>query len=152
VPIRDNDDLFLNIGIHLAGQPIRLVVARSADGPRRTVTANLAKFYVPGPIIASRRPAAPCGLRVDHTSILSQRNAFPALRHIPHGVVIREVLPNSPADKAQLQPDKVITRVNGKVINTPSEFYAAMDRAGGPIELRIQDGEGREERVSLEKR
>jgi len=150
VPIRDSDDLFLNIGIHLAGGTIRLE-AQATNGPRRTLMPKLAKYYVPGPVIAANRPAAPCGLRVDYTSILSQQPR-PGRPHIPPGVVIREVVPNSSADKVQLQADKIITRVNEQPVTTPNEFYAAMENARGPIELQIQDIEGRVERITLENR
>ena len=44
---------------------------------------------------------------------------------MPQGVAIREVAPDSPADKARLQVDAVITQVNGKPVTTPAEFYEA---------------------------
>jgi S1-C subfamily serine protease len=82
---------------------------------------------------------------VDYTSVLSARS-----RVIPPGVVIREVLPSSAAEKARLQPDTLITRVNGQAVNTPAEFYREMDRTVGPVELTVVGHDGGDERVTLE--
>jgi serine protease Do len=145
-PVRENDDLFLLVGMQLAGSTVRIEVARTPNGPRRTCSVKLAKYYVPGPIIASRKPPAPSGLRVDYTSILSQRGRT----SIPPGVVIREVLPDSPAARARLQLDTVITRVNGRAVNTPAEFYEAMAAARGPIELTLINTEGGDEPTTID--
>jgi serine protease Do len=157
-PARDTADLFLLIGMTLAGQTARLEVA-SPDraglprGPRRTVSVKLAKFYVPGPVIASRRPPARAGLRVDYTSILASRGNIPLWgRGPPDGVMIREVVPGSAADKARLQPDKIITHVDGEAVTTPAEFYSAMARAGAVVDLTVLGSDGRPERVTLSTR
>jgi S1-C subfamily serine protease len=150
-PIRDSDDLFLQIGIHLAGTTVRIEAASSPVGLRRTCTAKLAKFLVPGPIVASRKPPAKGGLRVDYTSILGQRpGAHFFVQRIPDGVAIREVVPGSPADAARLQADKVITHVNDQRVSSPAEYYQAVARAGNRIVLKFLTSEGREDRVSLE--
>ncbi len=152
VPMRDTDDLFLQIGINLAGTTVRVETARPASGPRRVVSVKLAKFLVQGPIIASKKPPARGGLRVDHTSILSQRQGVPAwIRGIPEGVAIREVVPGSPADEARLQPDKVITRVNNRPVTNPAEYYQEVENARGRFELTFLNSEGTEERVTLAK-
>jgi len=148
--VRENDDLFLFVGICLAGGTARIEVERAGD-VRRTFEVKLAKFYVGGPIIAARRPAARGGLRVDYTSILAQRGAIsPWGRAPPPGVVIREVVPNSSADKANLQPDKIITQVNGRAVTTPAEYYAEMAKATARAELTILDSQGRPERVPID--
>jgi S1-C subfamily serine protease len=153
-PVHDNDDLFLLVGIQLAGTEVRIEAARgSPEGPRRICRPTLAKFYVPGPVIASRRPPARGGLRVDYTSILTQRtNPPPWGRRLPPGVLIREVQPNSSADKLQLQPDKIITHVNSRPVTTPAEFYQEMARAQGSVDLTLINFEGRSERVTLDTR
>lgn len=153
VPIRENDDLFLQIGSHLAGTEVTIELGRGPDGPpKNVVRARLAKYHVPGTPLASKRPAPRGGLRVDYTSILAQRDLFQQ-RAIPQGVVIREVAPNSPAGKQPLlQLDRVITRVNGVQLNVPADFYREMDRAGGRAELTVVNPEGAEERVTLDAR
>ncbi len=145
MPVHSNDDLFLMIGMHLAGSEVRIEAAARPDGPRRVCNVKLAKYAVPGPVIASKRPPARGGLRVDWSSTLSLR-----WRSIPEGVVIREVVPNSSADKARLQPDMVITRVNQRRVTEPAEFYRAMEKANGPVELTFLTSDSREDRVTID--
>ena len=145
-PIHDNDDLYLQIGICLAGGTAR-IEAVGVDGRPKTVTARLSKSYTPGKAIASHRPLAHGGLRVDYASILAQRIA---LQHIPQGVAIREVVPDSAADKARLQVDYVITHVGARPVTTPADFYDAMAKADGPVELSVLNLEGREDRVTID--
>lgn len=126
--------------------------ATAASLPRLRIIRSpvkLGKFYYPGPILAAKRPAARFGLRVDHASILNQRNPFPALRLLPEGVVIREVLPGSPADAALLQPNKLITHVDGKQVTTPAEYHEVMTKVGRSVTLTIVNPEGQSEDVTL---
>jgi serine protease Do len=143
-PVEETDDLFLLIGTQLAGSTVRVEALR--DGQRFACNVTLAKYFVPGTPIASNRPRARAGLRVDYTSVLSPRT------RIPPGVMVREVVPGSPADRARLQVETVITQVNGRGVNSPAEFYAEMDRAAGPVVLTLLNAEGHEERVTLETR
>jgi len=147
-PVHNNDDLFLVVGMHLAGSTVRIEAASRPNGPRRTCTVTLAKYPVAGQIIASKRPPARGGLRVDWTSTLSMR--WRNLRKIPEGVVIREVVPNSAADKARLQPDMIIKSVNDHKVMVPADFYRAMAKANGPVELTLLTSDLREERVTLD--
>ena len=146
-PIRDNDDLYLQIGIALAGGTARIEAVGAVDGRPKTCTAVLAKSFTPGKAIASHRPPARGGLRVDYVSILSQRIG---LARLPQGVAVREVLPDSPADKARLQTDYIITQVNGRPVTTPAEYYDAMAKTAGPVELTVTNLEGREDVVKLD--
>jgi serine protease Do len=146
--VREKDDLFLYVGIALAGSTARVEVER--NGRPLTFAVKLAKCYVSGPVVAARRPEARFGLRVDYTSILCQRDPFLGWRRTPtEGVVIREVAPNSPADKASLQPDKVITRVNGKPVASPADYYQQIARAGRRVELTFLDSQGRPQHLVL---
>jgi serine protease Do len=147
-PIHSNDDLFLAVGMHLAGATVRVEVSESQDGPRRRCLVTLAKFPSLEPVIASKRPPARGGLRVDWTSTM-----LPRLRPsggIPQGVLIREVLPHSPADLAGLRPDMIIKTVNRKKVTKPAEFYREMEKANGPVELTLGAlEEGKEDRVTI---
>src|SRR5262249_36592347 len=69
--VGDIDELFRALGMLLADTQARVEVNRLGEG-RTTVTARLAKFYVPGKIIASNLPEPVHGCRVDYTSILVQ--------------------------------------------------------------------------------
>jgi serine protease Do len=126
--ITELDDLFLHVGMALADSSATVEVARQGVGTQ-TCKVKLAKFYVPGSVIASKRPPARFGLRVDHTSILTQRTPFHNMRRpTPVGVVVREVVPGSPADYARFDTSKVITHVNGRRVGSPAEYYLEVAR------------------------
>lgn len=134
-PIHDNEDLFLAVGTALAGTDVKIVWRRSG-GASRSATVRLDKFYYPGKFIASQRPPAIRGVRVDFTSLLPQRNV--SLEGIQQGVYVKEVIPDSPAAAEQLQ-DSIITHVNDELVSSPAEFYRAAAKATGPLELTIRD-------------
>ena len=145
-PIHSNDDLFLTVALHLAGTPVRVEVSDRPDGPSRLCSVTLAKFPSLGPVIASKQPAARRGLRVDWTSTVRLHDR----RGIPEGVVIREVLTGSAADKARLQPNMIVKSVNHKKVTNPAEFYREMDKANGPVELTFGSGDrGAENHVTI---
>jgi S1-C subfamily serine protease len=148
-PVRNNADLFLFVGMALAGNTVRVDVQR-VGGPK-TCNVTLAKYSVFGNAIAAKRPAARFGLRVDYNSILAQRNAF-VLRWPADGVAIREVVPGSAADKARLQPEKLITHVDGRPVLTPAAFYKAIARAGKTVEITYAKSDGQPERLTLEEK
>lgn len=152
-PIRDNNDLFLYVGMALAGQPAKVEVVRAGTPGPRTYSIKLAKYYAPGPVVAARRPPARFGLRVDHTSILTQRNPFPNWGRAPaEGVIVREIISEGPADRARLQPDKIITRVNGRAVTSPAEYYQEIARSGKKVELTYLMSDGRAETLTLEEK
>ena len=53
------------------------------------------------------------------------------------------------ADLAKLQPNKVITQVNGKLVATPAEFYRDLDNAGNSVELTVLSTDGLPSKVTL---
>jgi serine protease Do len=159
-PVRDQDELFLQLGTTLTGrqatlwirrgnseQPevVRLVktpvsapdklegIARQTDGRPRVIRLNSKQGGV-----ATNRPPAIYGLRVDYSSVIAHDGP------IAGGVVVREVKANSPAQKANLQEYlDIITRVNGEAVTTPAEFYATAQRAaaaGEKVTLTVSDG------------
>jgi serine protease Do len=136
--VHDFDDLFLTVGPLMAGSEARLEVV----GHPNIVRVELAKSYVPGKIIASNRPPAVRGFRVDYTSVLFLSQS--GMRWFgPHGiqlgVYVREVLPDSPASKARLKVNEIITHVNGQAVNSPAEFYQATEKLppSAPLELTL---------------
>ncbi|HZV04453.1 MAG TPA: trypsin-like peptidase domain-containing protein [Gemmataceae bacterium] len=151
-PIHNNDDLFLAVGLQQAGTTIRVEVSQSPvrPGQGQIHQVKLTKFpSVPspslGPLIASNRPRARGGLRVDWSSVV-----LPLEQFIPEGVVIREVLPGSAAEKARLRPDLIIKKVNGQEISTPAEFYREMEKANGLVEITYDTLRGgNESRVTI---
>ncbi len=126
-------DLLGHIGSEVTGTKVKLTV-RDRTQVRET-SLTLGKWLHDRPVIASARPAAVFGLRVDHLSVLAQRiadnpQAF-FQRDIPAGVSIREVVADSPAAAAfkKIGDDPtrrwLVTHVNGTAVSTPTEFYTA---------------------------
>ncbi len=134
-PLQQSDDLLVTLGTQLAGTKVRLHVRRGKDAFFTEVT--LAKLYVPGKTIASSLGKRPFfrGVRVDYTSLLAQRP--PRKPSIPPGVLVTDVQPNSPAERAFFRPGDIITQVNRVPVNTPQAFYDAVRAAAEPIELTL---------------
>ena len=87
---------------------------------------------------SGRRPGSTCAS--NYNSILSQRRG---LALAAEGVLIRKVIPNTPADKAQLQVDKLITPVNNSV-TTPASYKAMARRVA--VEIAVLNSNGHKER------
>jgi S1-C subfamily serine protease len=60
------------------------------------------------------------------------------------GVVVTEVLPNSPAARAGLQPSDVITAVNNQPANDPAQLRDLIQKAGAGKEITLQVVRGKE--------
>ena len=124
--VRSYEDLLFFAGSALAGGRIRLEVQRS-DGswPRQEVNVTLGKYRRDTPFIASSRPAATFGLRVDYGTILA-RGGF-ASAGVPPGVAVRELVPGSAAFnrfRALGETSQwLITHVNGSPTSNPGDFY-----------------------------
>jgi serine protease Do len=142
-PIDHVDDLFLALGMLQTGDVVEVKYTRlSGGGPQRHMArTTLAKFAVAGKIIARNRPSFR-GLRVDYTSLLVQDplRRIGLRQDIPRGVVVCEVQPNSLAATAALSVGEVITQVNGEKVATPAQFYEAVKRLKGTVEVTLNTG------------
>jgi serine protease Do len=139
VPVQKANDLLLAISMTPAGTEARIEVR-----DRARISVTLAKYYVRGKIIASRKMPAVRGIRVDFTSVLymqqDQAFQFPfQRREIQPGVFVSEVQPGSRAANAKLQVNDVITHVNGRNVDNPAEFYRQAAKVPGaePLELTL---------------
>ena len=134
VPVKDYDDLFLNVGTALAGSEVTITL-RTFVGKMRKTKVKLAKFSYPGATIASNRHPPVHGLLIDYGSVVT------ADVPIPDGVSIREVERGSAAEKKYKdlldRARWIITNVNGTSISNPAEFYREVAKVKGPLELRI---------------
>jgi S1-C subfamily serine protease len=142
-----NDDLFFNIGSLTVDTEVTLKVLRNGQtvqlGP-----VQLTKLYLSEPSVATNKPPALGGLRVDYSSVVSQRSVD---RGIADGVVIREIIGGSPAEKIDtLQLDRIITRVNDIPVHSPADYYREMERSSGRAELTVVDPQRGEVPVVLE--
>jgi serine protease Do len=150
-PIREYDDVFLTLAVALAGRPTELVI-QPRFGPERTVRATLVKT----PIdidreknrpreesgIATNKPRAVGGLRVEYTSVIKGETNSQRQSIIPRGVLVRDV--EFAAKAAGLVPyADIIVRVNDEVVNSPAEFQqraTAAVNAGKSLTLILSDG------------
>jgi serine protease Do len=139
VRVETANELLLAISMTPAGTEARIEVR-----DRSPVSVTLAKYFVHGKFIASRKSPAVRGIRVDFTSVLfmQQDPAFPfpfQRREIQPGVFVSEVQPGSRAANAKLQVNDVITHVNGQKIDNPAEFYREATKvpSGTPLELTL---------------
>lgn len=144
-PVSTFEDLLWYVGSGLAGHKLRLRVER--NGEARDVGVVLAKFKNEMPYTASVRPEPVFGVRVDYGSILAQSIIFGGfggspLRDIPAGVIVREIIPDSPAAaKFRTLPENgrwFITQVNGIPTPTPPDFYKAA-RGQASVKLTVED-------------
>ncbi len=135
VPVRDREDLFLALGAGLAGHKTELLVAKGGSGRPTPVTVVLAKAggkYAKN--VATNRPKAYGGLRVDWTSVTEASGA-----PIPRGVIVREVAGQAKA--AGLSENELITEVNGQRVSNPAEYYKLAEKAaqsGDSLRLTIR--------------
>jgi S1-C subfamily serine protease len=134
VPVVDFDSLILAINAYAAGDSVRLKIRRGDDTIERTIV--LAKLAIEGEVIATNRPKAWRGLRVDYMSVLSLRSFGPNGPEfsIP-GVVVTDVEQGSPAAAAGIKKGQLIRRIGGKTIKTPAEFATAAASEAGPVVL-----------------
>lgn len=126
--VREYDDLFLFLATAMAGRRCELQVQSFGERSPRTLVAELVKSPIETDKDASRATARPryaYGLRVDYTSIVAK-----AGEPLPDGVIVREVLPSSPAKAANLTEFvDVIMEVNDRPVNNPAQFYREVDKA-----------------------
>jgi S1-C subfamily serine protease len=139
-PVTDADSLVLAINLMPAGSRVTLKIVRLDQMIERTV--ELAKYRVTGEVIATNRPPAWRGLRVDYTSTLPYtthpEGVLAAMAR--GGVVITEVEPGSPAAKADLKRDQIIRSVEGKTLRSPREFLQFVAGLQGPVSLETELG------------
>jgi serine protease Do len=139
-PIRESDDMFLNIGLALAGREVAIQVLRPGETQPRTLKATLVKLNNPKFGVARNRPPSVRGLWVDYPSVAD----YSSDQSMPDGVMVREVEYGSPAEAAKLgdHTGTIITEINGVAIRTPTEFYREAEkatRAKQPIRLQLAD-------------
>jgi S1-C subfamily serine protease len=140
VPVRNREELVLTVGTRFAGNRVPFEVFRS--GRRQTLNVTLGKMGVPGQVYAAVRPAPWRGVRVEYLSVLL-RNAQTGHRliEVPDGaVLVSEVQEDSAAARAGVAPNTILTHVGGTRIHWPAEFYEAVKKLRGPIEV-VVDGE-----------
>jgi S1-C subfamily serine protease len=138
-PVHDFDSLILAINSYAPGEEVRLKIHRA--GQELTKTVLLAKYPVDGDMIATNRPPAWRGLRVDYLSTVNARVAVPPFAEpAPGGVVVTEVLDDSPAARAGVKKFQIIRQVEKTTVSTPPQFYQAVLGLKGAVSLLTDQG------------
>jgi serine protease Do len=138
-PVVDWDTLILAVNAYPAGETVRLKVRRGDETLVRTIV--LAKFPVEGEIIATNRPDAWRGLRVEYTTAVAFRAFGPNfLDPNVAGVVVADVEEQSPAALAGLKKGQLIRKVGESIVRSPSGFAHAVSELSGPVTLETDLG------------
>jgi len=139
-PVRNSNDLVLQVGGCLAGQTLKFKVVRRKG--EFDLNVKLGKYPIAGPIIVTNGRPAFAGLKVDYLSLLVDEmasNAFDFGSSMPQGgVLVTEIEPSSPADAQGISPKSVVTSVNGKNVDSPDEFIRLAQSAKGPVKLVVE--------------
>jgi serine protease Do len=137
--IHEPDELVLSISTRPPGSSVRLVASRG--NRQREIEAVLTKFPPATRSIVTERPPPWRGMRVDYpTAVLD----FRLLVEIPRDcVVISDVAADSPAWKAGLRREILVTHVNSRPVDSPAAFRRAVEAAPSAVVLngRAQNGE-----------
>jgi S1-C subfamily serine protease len=138
-PVRDVDDIQLAISGMPPGTLAGVEYVR--NGRRATAKVQLAKLAVSGTKIATVRPAAWCGMRVDYATAFDPREfqqAVTSPAYDPQGCVfVSEVEVGSVAWRAGVRKGMFVSHVGGKRVATPAEFEAATRELGDKFDVRL---------------
>lgn len=137
-PVTTADGLVLGVGRYAPDERVRLSIIR--NGQSSEMVAELTKARVVGRRIATNRPKAWRGLRVE----------YPAALVVPHELIeipadcvaICAIDPESPAARCALATGMLISRVGETLVSSPTEFYRAVASTSGPIELTARAAGG----------
>lgn len=129
--VKGPDALVKLVGEHKPGDKLALHVMR--DGKDQTVNVTLAERP------AEKKKAAKTEVFLGVWS----RPLTPELKDhlgitVDKGAVVMTVMPDSPAAKAGLQRDDVVTGVNDQAVSTPEELRAAVQKAGVGKEVTLK--------------
>jgi serine protease Do len=127
-PVGDIDAVQLAVSALTPGTATEVAYERA--GRAATTTVTLAKLAVSGRAIATVRPEAWLGMRVDYATALDAEALAQAISSGAFDdqgcVLVSEVEPESAAWRAGVRPGMFISGVGGKRVSTPDEFRAAV--------------------------
>ncbi len=138
LPVVDSDTLVLSVNAFAPGEPISVRVIR--DGIVIEKTVMLSKLRMSGEVIATNRPTAWRGIRVDFVSTIPGVNYGPEiLRAMAQGgVLVSEVQPGSAADDAGIKAGQIIVKIEGRPIKTPADFASAVEGIRGTVSITTE--------------
>jgi S1-C subfamily serine protease len=142
--INDFDALANTLAQHKPGDKLSLTVKR--DGQDKTLNVTLGERQ-------ARPPVGPGGGRRRATAFLGVQTQplTPDLKNrlgvtADQGVLVTEVVPDTPAAKAGLKQEDVIITFNGKAIANPEQLREAVQQAGAGKKATIGVVRGKEKK------
>jgi serine protease DegQ len=132
-------DLRNEVGLVRAGGSVEVAILR--DGERRTVRTTVAPADDEAASAAVGEPGPESLSLLAGASVMELPRDHPAYGRV-RGVWVSAVAPGSPAERADLRPNDVITAVNREPVASVAELRAALERARPPVALQV-DREGR---------
>ncbi len=142
------EDFYKSIRSHKPGDKLDLEVVR--DGKSRPVAVTLGTRPAqegPSPPAKKAPPFAnrPAFLGIGMEPLTPELRTKLGIKS-ERGVVVAEVLPNSPAARAGLQKDDVITQAGGQGVSDPVELGKVVRKTGAGKELTLHVERGKEEK------
>jgi S1-C subfamily serine protease len=132
-------DLQSALANHKPGDSVAVKVMR--DGKEETVNVTLGE----APEAFGRPVARSQSYLGVHAQALTADRKDHLKLTVDKGALVSEVLPNSPAAKAGLQENDVITRVGDTEVATPEELRAAIQKAHPDQEVTLKVIRGKQE-------
>lgn len=138
-PILSQSDLMREVGLLAPGTVARFRVWRPIAGRDLELPVEVGKWPVVNEeaVITATRLREPWrGIVYDYPT--SRFRLFD--HHTPErnaGLLVLEVLPNSPAETAGIRRDDLITQVRGKPVRTPRELQELVQGDAGPVPLQV---------------
>ena len=144
-PILSRRDLTREVGKLAPGEKARIRLWRASDDAVLNLEVRLGKWPVVNDeaIIAVRRRHDPWqGLVVDYATARQKWGDLSSpdpiyLTELLGAVLVLESLPQSRGALAEIEAGTFITRVNGRKVHTPDEFYQAVRQAKGTVSLTL---------------
>jgi S1-C subfamily serine protease len=140
--VKDFEGLVNTLARHKPGDSLTFQVLRDGKEQDLKVTLGERPALLPGP------RSEPAERRAAFLGVQTQR-LTPELRDrlglgADAGVIVTDVVANTPAAKAGLKPDDVITAVDGKNITDPAQLREAIQRAGAGKQVTLSLVRGKE--------
>ncbi len=137
-PIYDISGLRLNV----AKLPVSTVATLTVERGGETLVKHvvLTKFHVSRRKIATEREPAWRGMRVDFPSAVLESSELDSA--VESAVAVSEVAENSPAYRADVRPQMLITHVGNTPVETPEDLRRELAARRGKVELKVLTGHG----------
>jgi len=143
--VRDVEKFLQAVGAKKPGDKLALGVMR--DGKEQKLSVTLGEW----PARTARASPTPGGGRHPGFLGVQMQEMTPEMKdrlkvEADAGVVVTEVVPDSPAAKAGLKRDDVITAVNSQAVKSPMDLHNAIQTAGPGKDVTLQVAHGKEKR------